>query len=135
MKKYFISITLLAFMAACGGGGSTESKDASASGEAAAPAAKADVTESPDYKAGLALIAKSDCLTCHKTSEKLIGPAYLDVSNKYAGVDTAVAYLSHKVIAGGQGVWGNIPMTPHPALAQADAETMVKYILLLKDAQ
>lgn len=120
-------------MAACGGGESTESKDAS-SGEAAAPA-KADVTQDPVYKAGLDLVAKNDCYTCHKTAEKLIGPAYLDVSNKYAGVDTAVAYLSHKVLTGGQGVWGSIPMTAHPALSQADAETMVKYILLLKDAQ
>ena len=64
-----------------------------------------------------------------------MGPAYLDVSNKYAGVDTAVAYLSHKVIAGGSGVWGSLAMTPHAAVSQADAEAMVKYILLLKDAQ
>ncbi len=128
MKKYFISIALLAFLAACGGSDSTAKKDE------AAPA-KVDVTQTPEYKAGLALIAKNDCLTCHKTAEKLVGPAYLDVSNKYAGVDTAVAYLSHKVIAGGSGVWGAIAMTPHAAISQADAEAMVKYILLLKDAQ
>ena len=59
----------------------------------------------------------------------------MDVAKKYAGSDTAIAYLSHKIIAGGQGVWGTVPMTPHPAVAQADAEQMVKYILLLKDAQ
>ncbi|HNP20638.1 MAG TPA: cytochrome c class I [Panacibacter sp.] len=130
MKKYFISVALVAFMAACGGSDSTEKKD-----EAAAAPAKVDVTQTPEYKAGLALIAKNDCLTCHKTAEKLVGPAYLDVSNKYAGVDTAVAYLSHKVIAGGSGVWGSLAMTPHAAVSQADAEAMVKYILLLKDAQ
>lgn len=133
MKKYFVSAALIALIASCGGGSSsTENKDtASASSSTTAPATT-DITQNPDYKAGLALIAKNDCLTCHEVAEKKIGPAYQDVANKYAGVDTAVAYLSKKVIAGGSGVWGNIPMTPHPALSQADAEQMVKYVLLLK---
>jgi len=52
---------------------------------------------------------------------------------KYAGVDTAVTYLAKKIIAGGSGVWGSVPMTAHPELSQADAEQMVKYILLLKN--
>ena len=136
MKKYFVSAALLALMAACGGGsGSNASGDsASATTEPAAPAAE-DVTTNPDYTAGLALIGKSDCLTCHKVTEKLIGPSYKEVAVKYAGTDTAIAYLSHKVIAGGQGVWGTVPMTPHPTISQADAEQMVKYILLLKDAE
>jgi cytochrome c len=70
---------------------------------------------------------------CHKVTEKLIGPAYKDVAVKYAGSDTALAYLSKQIIAGGSGVWGTVPMTPHPELSQADAEQMVKYILLLKN--
>ncbi len=135
MKKYFVSVALMALIAACSGGSGTDAKKDSSStapdASAAAPATT-DVSANPDYKAGLALIAKSDCLTCHKVAEKLIGPAYQDVANKYAGQDTAIAYLSKKVIAGGSGVWGAIPMTPHPQLAQADVEQMVKYILLLK---
>lgn len=127
MKKYLVSAALIALMAACGG--ETEKKE-----EAEKPAEPAvtDVSANPDYKAGLALIAKSDCLTCHKVAEKLIGPAYQDVANKYAGQDTAIAYLSKKIIEGGSGVWGAIPMSAHPQLAQADVEQMVKYILLLK---
>jgi len=123
-------------VAACGGGSNNEaSKDSTAATSSTEPATSGDVSENPDYKAGLALIGKSDCLTCHKTTEKLIGPAYKDVAQKYAGADTAVAYLSKKIIAGGSGVWGTTPMTPHPQLSQADAEQMVKYILLLKDVQ
>ncbi|HRH48121.1 MAG TPA: c-type cytochrome [Panacibacter sp.] len=132
MKKYFVSVALMALVAACSGGDEKkESKESEASETTAAPEVK-DPSENPDYKAGLALVAKSDCLTCHKVAEKLIGPAYQEVANKYAGQDTAIAYLSKKIIAGGSGVWGAIPMTPHPQLAQADVEQMVKYILLLK---
>ncbi|MBG9375387.1 cytochrome c class I [Panacibacter sp. DH6] len=137
MKKYFVSAALVVLVAACGGGNSdTAAGDSSASASTTEPAATSgDVTENPDYKAGLALIGKSDCLTCHKATEKLIGPAYKEVAQKYAGVDTAVAYLSKKVIEGGSGVWGSVPMTAHPQISQADAEQMVKYVLLLKDAQ
>lgn len=132
MKKYFVSAALVALIAACGGG--TEKKEDATTTPAETPAAPAvtDVSENPDYKAGLALIAKSDCLTCHKVTEKLIGPAYQEVANKYAGQDTAIAYLSSKIIKGGSGVWGTAPMAGHPQLAQADVEQMVKYILLLK---
>lgn len=137
MKKYFVSAALVVLIAACGGGSSeTTSGGDTATAAATEPAAASnDITTNPDYTAGLALIGKSDCLTCHKVTEKLIGPAYKEVAVKYAGVDTAVAYLSHKIIAGGQGVWGTVPMTAHPAISQADAEQMVKYILLLKDAE
>ncbi len=133
MKKYFVSIALLTFIAACGGGKGTENKSDTTS--TVETPATTDISENPDYKKGLALIGKSDCLTCHKVSEKLIGPAYKDVAMKYAGQDTAVKYLAGKIIKGGSGIWGTVPMTPHPQLSEADAEQMVKYILLLKNAQ
>ena len=138
MKKYFVSAALLVLIAACGGGSSSSSSSdttSAASSETPAAPASTDITANPDYKAGLELIGKNDCLTCHKVSEKLVGPAYKDVAAKYAGSDTAVTYLAHKIIAGGKGVWGDMAMTPHASLSEADAEQMVKYILLLKDAQ
>ena len=92
-----------------------------------------DVTTNPDYQKGLALIASNDCLTCHKVDEKVTGPAYRDVANKYDNTDENVKMLAQKVIKGGSGNWGNVPMTPHPALAEADAEQMVKYVLLLRN--
>ena len=100
--------------------------------EDAKEAASNDITQNPDYQKGLELVSSSDCFTCHKITEKLVGPAYQDVANKYAGNDTAVTYLAHKVIKGGSGVWGNVAMTPHPQLSLDSAEQMVKYILLLK---
>lgn len=129
MKKYFVTVVLMSILAACGGGGSEKEENASTTEE------KKDVTESPDYKKGLALIGQSDCLTCHKVNEKLTGPSYREVSEKYAGSDTAIAYLAHKILHGGSGVWGTVPMTPHPTVSQEDAEQMVKYILLVKDTE
>ncbi|MEO8412345.1 MAG: c-type cytochrome [Ginsengibacter sp.] len=134
MKKFAAVFPLLILLAACGGG-SDEKKavsDNKDSTTAVQPAVN-DISSNPDYQKGLALVAKSNCLTCHKINEKLIGPAYADVAKKYAGSDTAVTYLAHKVIAGGSGVWGTIAMTPHPEINEADAEQMVKYILLLKN--
>jgi cytochrome c len=81
----------------------------------------------------LELASKNDCFTCHQVDDKLTGPSYREVANKYAGMpDTIVTHLAGKVITGGSGVWGQIMMTPHPALSQADAEAIVRYVLLLK---
>jgi cytochrome c len=89
--------------------------------------------DSPDYDAGLNLVAKSDCFTCHKLREKLIGPSYGDVANKYPNTPETIDTLSKRIILGSQGIWGTVPMAAHPAITKADAEKMVKYILLLKE--
>jgi len=65
--------------------------------------------------------------------EKLTGPPYRDVANKYENTDANVKMLAEKIIKGGTGNWGTVPMTPHAALSEADAEQMVKYILLLRN--
>jgi cytochrome c len=132
LKKYLIAITAMAAIAACnsssGSGSSADSSNASAS-----TSSSNDLSSNPDYQKGLALIASNDCLTCHKVDEKVTGPAYRDVANKYENTDANVKMLAQKVIKGGSGNWGNVAMTPHPALSEADAEQMVKYVLLLRN--
>lgn len=81
---------------------------------------------------GEKLIAKSDCVGCHKLDKKLIGPSYLDIAKKYPSNEKNVAYLSGKIIKGGSGVWGTIPMAAHTSLKKDDAKSMAKYILSLK---
>lgn len=127
VKKYLVFLSLLALMAACGG--SEEKKDTTA-----APVATAsdDLSSNPDYVKGLELIGKSDCLTCHKVGDKLIGPSYKEVAEKYENTEENISLLAGKIIKGGQGVWGQVPMTAHPAITEDDAKAMVKYILLLK---
>ncbi|WP_027376790.1 c-type cytochrome [Kaistella palustris] len=80
--------------------------------------------------AGLALIEGGDCLTCHKMDAKLVGPSYQEVADKYTEAD--VDMLANKIIDGGAGNWGEIPMTPHSGMSKENAKKMVEYILTLK---
>ncbi|HEU4790744.1 MAG TPA: c-type cytochrome, partial [Flavobacterium sp.] len=65
---------------------------------------------------GELIMKKQDCATCHKIDKKVIGPSFLDISKKYSMNDKNINYLSDKIIKGGSGVWGTIPMAPHAAL-------------------
>ena len=87
---------------------------------------------SEDIQAGKALIQKSDCMACHKVDIKLVGPAFVQVAAKYPPAEDNYALLASKIIKGGTGVWGQVPMSPHSAVSQPDAKKMVKYILSLK---
>jgi cytochrome c len=88
---------------------------------------------SSDYEIGLALVAQSDCLTCHKVDEKNIGPAYREIATKYDSTKENIELLAGKIRKGGSGVWGTIPMTPHPQISEEDAKAMVRYIFTLKN--
>jgi cytochrome c len=155
MKKGLLVLFIAAGIYACGGGATEgeskpvstneDNKNSQIGGEASAPAtatapatdaaAAAPVSEpvaAAAGKDGKALIAGSDCLTCHKEDAKLIGPAYKEVAKKYESNEKNIKMLGEKVLKGGQGVWGEIPMAGHPNLSQEDAEAMVKYILTLK---
>ncbi|MBL7818388.1 MAG: ThuA domain-containing protein [Saprospiraceae bacterium] len=84
---------------------------------------------------GLKLINANDCAACHKKDTKSIGPSYLDVSKKYKGSKTALETLTKKIIGGGSGVWGEVPMAGHPQLSTDDAAEMTRYILSLANTQ
>ncbi|HMO32774.1 MAG TPA: c-type cytochrome [Lacibacter sp.] len=92
----------------------------------------AQTPRSEAYQAGLALVVKNDCLTCHLVEEKNVGPAYRDIAAKYEPTAENITRLAGKIRKGGSGVWGEVPMTPHPQVSQEDAETMVKYIFELR---
>ncbi|MGF7232023.1 c-type cytochrome, partial [Arachidicoccus sp.] len=94
--------------------------------------AKNDISKNPDYQKGLALVAKNDCLTCHKIEGESTGPAYEKVADKYDDNEANINMLAQKVISGGSGHWGTVPMVAHPTLSLADAKQMVKYVLLLR---
>lgn len=81
---------------------------------------------------GEKLISKMDCVGCHKLDKKLIGPSYVDIAKKYDLNDKNINYLSTKIIKGGSGVWGAIPMAAHSTLVKDDAKKIAKYILSLK---
>jgi cytochrome c len=142
MKKVWVILSLVTLIVACGSNdanqdsGNNTNAGTEQSGGGNTPMgtepAVVDLSSNPDYQAGLAIEAKSDCATCHKLDEKLVGPSFRDIANKYPNDDATITMLAGKVINGGAGNWGQVPMTPHPQLSQDDAKTIVKYILLLK---
>lgn len=85
-----------------------------------------------ELEEGKNLMATLDCMACHKLDTKLIGPHYQEIAKKYPATETNYNLLSQKIIKGGSGVWGNIPMAPHASLKADDAKKLVKYILSIK---
>ncbi|HTS84556.1 MAG TPA: c-type cytochrome [Usitatibacter sp.] len=79
-----------------------------------------------------ALAQKNGCLACHAVDKKVVGPAYKEVAAKYRNDKGAAAKLEKKVKAGGQGVWGAVPMPPNAQVSDADIKALVKWILSLK---
>jgi cytochrome c len=78
------------------------------------------------------LAQKKNCMACHAVGQKVLGPAYKDVALKYAGQPDAVAKLTQKVMKGGSGVWGAVPMPANPQVSEAEAKQLVQWILTLK---
>jgi branched-chain amino acid transport system substrate-binding protein len=91
-----------------------------------AAAAPAPVAAAVD---AAALAKAKNCTTCHAVDKKVIGPAYQEVAQKYAGNADAPALLAEKVKKGGKGTWGPIPMPPHPGVSDADIQVLVGWIL------
>ncbi len=114
MKKIILASLFLSAIYACN---ESKKEEKTAEKETLAVASK-----------GATLIAGTDCATCHKLSEKVIGPSYLDIANKYSN-NPDIAGLAGKIIKGGTGVWGQIPMTAHANISEEDAKEMITYIL------
>ena len=91
------------------------------SAQAAAARAQADpVTQ---------LLNRNACLGCHAVDKPVVGPAFRDVAARYKGNAGAPVALVRKVKEGGHGVWGPVPMPPHPGLSDADARLLVEWVL------
>jgi cytochrome c len=78
------------------------------------------------------LAKAKNCMACHATDKKLVGPAYKDVAAKYAGQKDAVDKLAQKIIKGGSGVWGPVPMPPNANVSEAEAKTLAAWVLTVK---
>lgn len=77
------------------------------------------------------LAKDKNCLACHSVEKKVVGPSYKAIADKYAGQNVAPK-LATKVMKGGSGVWGAVPMPANPQVTQAEADTLVKWVLSLK---
>ena len=82
--------------------------------------------------ADLALATSKNCMACHAVDKKIVGPSYKDVAAKYKGDKSAVDKLATKIIKGGSGAWGAIPMPANPQVSEADTKKLASWILAQK---
>jgi cytochrome c len=82
--------------------------------------------------ADLALATSKNCMACHAVDKKVLGPAFKDVAAKYAGDKTALDKLVAKVMKGGSGAWGPVPMPANPQVNEAEAKKLVAWVLSQK---
>ena len=78
------------------------------------------------------LAQQKNCMACHATDKKLVGPSYKDVAAKYAGQKDAADKLAEKIVKGGSGVWGPVPMPPNTQVTPAEAKQLAQWVLTLK---
>lgn len=78
------------------------------------------------------LAKQKACLACHQADKKLVGPSYKDIAAKYKTDKDAEKKLAAKIRAGGVGVWGQVPMPANPAVSEAEAVTLAKWVLAMK---
>ena len=75
------------------------------------------------------LAKQKNCLACHATDKKLVGPAYKDIAAKYKADKNAQAALAKNIREGGVGVWGQIPMPANPQVNEQEAQALAKWVL------
>ena len=86
------------------------------------------IMSTPAY-ADMALATAKNCMACHAVDKKLVGPSYKDIAAKYAGQADAVDKLAGKVVKGGSGAWGPVPMPANAQINDADAKKLVNWIM------
>ncbi|MBU4423523.1 MAG: c-type cytochrome [Gammaproteobacteria bacterium] len=82
--------------------------------------------------ADLALATSKNCMACHAVDKKMVGPSYKDVAAKYAGQKDAVDKLAVKIVKGGSGVWGPVPMPANAQVSEADSKKLAAWVLTQK---
>ncbi len=92
----------------------------------------AAATVSAPVLADQALATSKNCMACHAVDKKLVGPAFKDVAKKYAGDKSAADKLAAKIIKGGSGVWGPVPMPANPQVSEAEAKKLAAWTLAAK---
>ncbi len=78
------------------------------------------------------LAKQKNCLACHAADKKVIGPSYKDVAAKYTGQKDAADKMAQKILKGGSGVWGAVPMPANPQVTEAEAKTLATWVLSTK---
>lgn len=127
MKKSALLFSLITLVVSCSKKEKVEEEEVSAFNPSPV---KKEVVEGNKSLSGYQLITGSDCLSCHKDNDRFVGPSYAEIAAKYSDKD--IELLASKIIDGGSGVWGEVPMQSHPQISKEEAKQMVEYILSVK---
>ncbi len=92
---------------------------------------EASLTGAETLPPGLELMKKSDCFNCHIVDRKLVGPSYLEVAAKYKDQEHALDEVAKRIVTGSSGIWGEVPMIPHPQHGIEQSRQMVEWIFSL----
>ncbi|HCN47558.1 MAG TPA: cytochrome C [Chryseobacterium sp.] len=123
MKKVLLAGALGFLMFSCSKKENTAEVASSSETAAVSEPAKSNLS-------GDQIMETLDCSGCHSLNERMIGPSYKEIAAKYSDKD--IELLASKIIEGGSGVWGGVPMAAHPQVSKDDAKKMVEYILSQK---
>ncbi len=82
-----------------------------------------------DTAAADALAQSSGCMSCHAKAEKIVGPAFVSIADKYRGDKDAAALLAQSIQNGSRGKWGRVPMPAHPSLSQTELKTLAQWVM------
>ncbi len=82
--------------------------------------------------ADLAFATSKNCMACHAVDRKVLGPSFKDIAAKYKDNKTAADMLATKIIKGGSGVWGQVPMPANNQVSEADARKLAAWVLSAK---
>ncbi len=85
-----------------------------------------------DLPPGLVMMKQSDCFNCHLQEQKLVGPAFQEIADKYRGQAGAADVSVGRIRNGSSNVWGPVPMLPHPQHTADEVHQMVQYIFSLE---
>ena len=97
-----------------------------------APAASPDTLAAASDDPLEKLLGAHGCVACHALDRRVVGPSFREVAAKYAGDAGAAERLAAKIVAGGQGAWGQVPMPPNAGLSGAEAKTLSGWVLQQK---
>jgi len=95
-----------------------------------APAPGADTLAAGGDDPVQKLLNAHGCTGCHSLEARVVGPSFREVAAKYDA--SSANLLAKKIREGGKGAWGEIPMPPNPGVSEADARTLVTWVLSLK---
>ncbi len=79
-----------------------------------------------------ALATSKNCMACHAVDKKLVGPSFKEIAAKYAADKGAVDKLAAKIVKGGSGVWGAVPMPANAQVTEADSKTLAAWVMSSK---